>query len=76
MLLDINMPGTDRLTMLAQLSKRAASPIPVVMLSGVNPTVRRPSAEALGAADYVHKSMSLPDFKSALQATLMRIGFS
>jgi len=75
LLLDINMPGVDGLTLLARFRKQVQSQTAVVILTGSNELAHRSRAEALGADDYVLKSADYPAFKSSLVAALARLNF-
>ena len=75
LLLDINMPGVDGLTLLARFRKQVHHKIAVVILTGSNQMAHRSRAEALGADDYVLKSSDYQAFKLSLVSSLTRLNF-
>lgn len=75
LLLDINMPGVDGLTLLSRLRKQVQSNVAVIVLTGSNQLSHRSRAESLGADDYVLKSTDYPAFKSSLVTALARLNF-
>lgn len=75
LLLDINMPGVDGLTMLDRVRKQLHNYVTVIVLTGSNRMTHRARAEALGADDYVLKSTDYRAFKSSLVNSLTRLNF-
>lgn len=75
LLLDIKMPRVDGFELLQRLRDQAHERLPVIILSGSTLTADRTRAEALGAIEYVHKSLDYSEFKHELKAALGRHGF-
>jgi len=75
LLLDLKMPRVDGFDLLQRLRERAASRLPVIVLSGSSLMADRARADALGAIEYVHKALDYEEFQHALRAALGRHGF-
>jgi len=75
LLLDIKMPRVDGLELLKRLRDRSVKRVPAIILSGSNLASDRERADALGAIEYVHKTMDYAEFKHELKAALNRHGF-
>lgn len=75
LLLDIKMPRVDGFELLQRLRRRAHARLPVIILSGSALSADRERADALGAIEYVHKSLDYAEFRHALKAALGRHGF-
>lgn len=75
LLLDIKMPRIDGFELMQRLRKRAATLLPVIVLSGSNLEIDRARAASLGAIEYVHKSVDYTEFRHMLRAALGRHGF-
>ena len=71
-LLDINMPGEDGLSVLRSL--RPDNPIPVVMLTAASDVVDRVLGLEMGADDYLGKPVDLRELEARLKAVLRRQG--
>lgn len=69
-LLDINMPGEDGLSVLRTL--RAAGNLPVIMLTAAGETVDRIVGLELGADDYLGKPVDLRELSARIRAVLRR----
>ena len=69
-LLDINLPGRDGLTMLRTL--RADSDIAVVMLTASGETIDRIVGLEMGADDYLGKPVDLRELEARIKAVLRR----
>ncbi len=70
--LDINMPGRDGLTMLRTL--RAAQDTAVVMLTASGETVDKIVGLEMGADDYLGKPVDLRELEARIKAVLRRRG--
>jgi two-component system phosphate regulon response regulator OmpR len=70
MLLDINMPGGDGLTLASQL--RAHVSIPIIILSGKGSTIDRVVGLEVGADDYLAKPFELRELLARVRAVLRR----
>ena len=75
LLLDIKMPRVDGFELLQRLRDRSRERLPVIVLSGSALVSDRTRADALGAIEYVHKSLDYAEFKHELKAALGRHGF-
>ena len=74
--LDLRLGEDNGLDVLAQMRVQPAlSTIPVIVVSNSDLQVDRARASALGAVEYVHKSLDYSDFKSNLKAALGQHGF-
>lgn len=71
-LLDINMPGEDGLSVLRTL--RAAGNLPVIMLTAAGEAVDRIVGLELGADDYLGKPVDLRELAARIRAVLRRAG--
>jgi two-component system phosphate regulon response regulator OmpR len=71
LVLDINMPGEDGLSVLKRLRAQAAD-LPVVMLSAAGHVVDRVVGLELGADDYLAKPVDLRELEARLKAVLRR----
>lgn len=71
-LLDINMPGEDGLSVLRAL--RAEGSLPVIMLTAAGETVDRIVGLELGADDYLGKPVDLRELSARIRAVLRRAG--
>ncbi|MFN4023469.1 MAG: response regulator [Hyphomonas sp.] len=71
-LLDINMPGEDGLSVLRTL--RAAGTLPVIMLTAAGEAVDRIVGLELGADDYLGKPVDLRELAARIRAVLRRAG--
>ena len=69
-LLDINMPGRDGLTMLRTL--RATRETPVMMLPAAGETIDRIVGLEMGADDYLGKPVDLRELEARIKAVLRR----
>lgn len=69
-LLDINMPGGDGLTLAAELRRTAA--IPIIILSGKGSMVDRVVGLEFGADDYIAKPFELRELLARVRAVLRR----
>lgn len=70
-LLDINMPGEDGLSVLRQLSAKGDAP-PVIMLTAAGDVVDRVVGLELGADDYLAKPVDLRELAARLKVVLRR----
>jgi len=75
LLLDLKMPRVDGFELLERLRERAASRLPVIVLSGSSLMADRARADALGAIEYVHKALDFEEFRHELKTALGRRGF-
>lgn len=75
LLLDIKMPRVDGFELMQRLRGRAATRLPVIILSGSSLLSDRERAAGLGAIEYVHKSLDYAEFRHALKGALGRHGF-
>lgn len=75
LMLDIKMPRVDGFELMQRLRGRAARALPVIVLSGSDLERDRARAAALGAIEYVHKSVDYTEFRHALKGALGRHGF-
>ena len=71
-ILDINMPGRDGLTMLRTL--RSTSEIAVVMLTASGETIDKIVGLEMGADDYLGKPVDLRELEARIKAVLRRRG--
>lgn len=69
-LLDINMPGGDGLTLAAEL--RAKTSLPIIILSGKGSMVDKVVGLEVGADDYVAKPFELRELLARVRAVLRR----
>jgi DNA-binding response OmpR family regulator len=69
-LLDINMPGGDGLTLAAEL--RARTQLPIIILSGKGSMVDKVVGLEVGADDYVAKPFELRELLARVRAVLRR----
>lgn len=69
-ILDVNMPGMDGLTVLREL--RVNSNVPVIMLTGASEVIDRVVGLEMGADDYVGKPVDLRELEARIKATLRR----
>lgn len=69
-LLDINMPGEDGLSVLKKL--RASMDLPVIMLTAAGDVVDRIIGLELGADDYLGKPVDLRELEARIKAVLRR----
>lgn len=72
-LLDINMPGEDGLSVLRTLRATSSGP-PVIMLTAAGETVDRIIGLELGADDYLGKPVDLRELAARIRAVLRRSG--
>ncbi len=70
LLLDINMPGEDGLSILRRL--RADSAMPVIMLTAAGEVVDRIVGLEMGADDYLPKPVDLRELEARIKAVLRR----
>ncbi len=70
-LLDINMPGGDGLTLAAELRARTSTPI--IILSGKGSMVDRVVGLEVGADDYLAKPFELRELLARVRAVLRRV---
>jgi two-component system phosphate regulon response regulator OmpR len=70
LLLDINMPGGDGLTLASQL--RAHISTPIIILSGKGSTIDRVVGLEVGADDYLPKPFELRELLARVRAVLRR----
>ncbi len=70
--LDINMPGRDGLTMLRSL--RATDDVAVVMLTASGETIDKIVGLEMGADDYLGKPVDLRELEARIKAVLRRRG--
>lgn len=70
LLLDINMPGGDGLTLAAELRARTA--LPIIILSGKGSMVDRVVGLEVGADDYLAKPFELRELLARVRAVLRR----
>ena len=74
--LDLKMPRVDGFEVLSALRLQPAlAAIPVIVVSSSDLQADRDRAHALGAVEYVVKSMDYAEFKTGLKAALGRHGF-
>ena len=71
-ILDINMPGEDGLSILRRL--RETRDIPVIMASAAGETVDRVVGLEMGADDYLGKPMDLRELEARIKTVLRRAG--
>jgi two-component system phosphate regulon response regulator OmpR len=71
-LLDINMPGEDGLSVLRGL--RTSDHLPVIMLTAAGETIDRVVGLELGADDYLGKPVDLRELEARIRAVLRRGG--
>ena len=64
-LIDINMPGMDGLTLLGEIKKRWPE-LPVMMVTAYGDDERRRTAQAHGAADFIAKPVDFNVLKQQL----------
>lgn len=70
LILDINMPGEDGLSIARRV--RARSDVPIVMLTAADEVVDRVVGLELGADDYVTKPFDLRELRARIHAVLRR----
>lgn len=70
LLLDINMPGEDGLSVLRSL--RVTSDLPVVMLTAAGETIDKIVGLEMGADDYLGKPVDLRELEARIKAVLRR----
>lgn len=70
-LLDINMPGGDGLTLAAEV--RARTSLPIIILSGKGSMVDKVVGLEVGADDYVSKPFELRELLARIRAVLRRV---
>ena len=70
LLLDINMPGEDGLSILRSL--RNSSDMPVVMLTAAGETIDKIVGLEMGADDYLGKPVDLRELEARIKAVLRR----
>ena len=70
--LDINMPGEDGLSVLRTL--RADNEIPVIMLTAAGEVIDRVLGLEMGADDYLGKPVDLRELEARIKAVLRRQG--
>ncbi len=63
---DINMPGTDGLTLLGEIKQRFPD-LPVMMVTAYGDDERRRRADDLGAADFLSKPVDFERLKAQLR---------
>lgn len=73
-LLDVNMPGEDGLSVLRRL--RAEREVAVIMLTAAGEVVDRIVGLEMGADDYLAKPVDLRELEARIKAVLRRIGRS
>ncbi|MBX2839057.1 MAG: response regulator [Gammaproteobacteria bacterium] len=73
-LLDINMPGEDGLSILRRI--RAEQPLPVIMLTAAGEPVDKVIGLEMGADDYLAKPIDLRELEARIKAVLRRTGKS
>ncbi|WP_306257171.1 response regulator [Pararhizobium sp. IMCC21322] len=69
-ILDVNMPGADGLTVLREL--RIDSNVPVIMLTAASEVIDRVVGLEMGADDYVGKPVDLRELEARIKASLRR----
>lgn len=69
-LLDLVLPDTDGLTLLAQV--RAKGQVPVIVLSGKNDTTEKIVCLEMGADDYITKPFEMRELSARIKAALRR----
>ncbi len=70
-LLDLDMPGTDGMTLCGQLKEdQTLAHIPVIFLTGTLDTTTKVQAFDLGAVDYVTKPFDAVELKARVRAAL------
>ena len=70
-LMDLKMPRMDGFeTMILMRGYQLQYDVPLIILTNSDLEADRARARQLGAADYVHKSADLAQYKSLLQATV------
>lgn len=69
-ILDVNMPGADGLTVLREL--RIDSNVPVIMLTAASDVIDRVVGLEMGADDYVGKPVDLRELEARIKAALRR----
>ena len=70
LLLDVNMPGEDGLSVLRRL--RAAHDFPVLMLTAAGEVIDRIVGLEMGADDYLPKPVDLRELEARIKAVLRR----
>jgi two-component system phosphate regulon response regulator OmpR len=73
-LLDINMPGEDGLSILRRL--RAEQKLPIIMLTAAGEPVDKVIGLEMGADDYLAKPIDLRELEARIKAVLRRSGQS
>ncbi len=71
-LLDINMPGEDGLSILRRL--RAEQQLPIIMLTAAGEPVDKVIGLEMGADDYLAKPIDLRELEARIKAVLRRTG--
>lgn len=71
-LLDLNLPERDGLSLCADLRK--ASPIPIIFVTSRDSTTDELSALSLGGDDYITKPYNIPVLLARIKAVLRRSG--
>jgi len=75
-LLDIKMPKVDGFELLQFLRDQKPDSVSLVFILSSSDTIaERERASALGAAEYVHKSIEFSEFRTNLREALGRHGF-
>jgi DNA-binding response OmpR family regulator len=72
LILDVNMPGEDGLSVARRV--RASSSVPILMLTAESDTVDRVAGLEVGADDYMAKPFDLRELRARIQAILRRTG--
>jgi len=72
LVLDINLPGLDGLSLCRKLRSEARSPVPVLMLTARDTERDKLTGFDAGADDYLTKPFSLPEMEARLRALTRR----
>jgi len=72
LILDVNIPGEDGLSVARRV--RAFSTVPILMLTAESDTVDRVAGLEVGADDYMTKPFDLRELRARIQAILRRTG--
>ena len=72
LVLDVNLPGLDGLSLCRKLRAEARSPVPVLMLTARDTERDTLSGFEAGADDYLTKPFSLPELEARLKALTRR----
>jgi len=72
LVLDVNLPGLDGLSLCRKLRAEARSPVPVLMLTARDTERDTLSGFEAGADDYLTKPFSLPELEARLKALARR----